>query len=237
MRNKSIKYVPKSTETFLLNKMTKEKANGFYKKGAFTNEVVWGNYSYMATSLPKRKQVHFNKGLYLFGMVRRDAKIYLKSHPNIKLPKQYAQIEYSKSLNEELFGKITATDLNHAYWRIAYNLGILSDITYEKGLNDNFKELRLAALSTMGAKKSYQKIVKGELVNEYYIIEGDEELQKVYKLVRYTCYRYMSQIKKKLGRDFLCYKTDCIYYIDTKDNRAIVKQFFEEKDLFMKQLV
>ena len=47
----------------------------------------------------------------------------------------------------------------------------------------------------------------------------------------------MSQIKKKLGRDFLCYKTDCIYYIDTKDNRAIVKQFFEEKDLFMKQLV
>ena len=74
-------------------------------------------------------------------------------------------------------------------------------------------------------------------MDEYFVVEGDEILQKVYKLIRYTCYRYMNQVKRKLGSDFLCYKTDCIYYIDTKENRQIVNQFFKEHDLQMKQLV
>ena len=237
MRNKTIRYVHKNMENFLLRQMQMEKASGYVKKGSFTTEIVWGNYSYVASSLTKRKQKYFNKGLFLFGMVRKDARAFAKKNPNFKLPKQYAQIEYSKELNEDIFGKITATDLNHAYWRIAYNLGIISALTYEKGLNDHFKEIRLAALSTMGAPKNYQKIKKGELVDEYFVVEGDEILQKVYKLIRYTCYRYMNQVKKKLGRDFLCYKTDCIYYIDTKENRQIVNQFFKEHDLQMKQLV
>jgi hypothetical protein len=47
----------------------------------------------------------------------------------------------------------------------------------------------------------------------------------------------MSQVKKMLGRDFLCYKTDAIYYIDTKENRQKVREFFKSKDLLMKQLV
>jgi hypothetical protein len=46
----------------------------------------------------------------------------------------------------------------------------------------------------------------------------------------------MNQVKRKLGKDFLCYKTDCIYYIDTKENRKKVNDFFKEKELFSKQL-
>jgi hypothetical protein len=174
--------------------------------------------------------------MFLFGMVRKDAKNYLKEY-DITLPKKSAQIEYTKTLNEELFGKITATDLNHAYWRIAYNLGIITDKTYIKGLNEDFKSVRLAALSTMGATKKYQIIKKGVITDEYKIIQGDDNLQLVYKYIRYTCYNYMVKVKKILGRDFLCYKTDCIYYIDTTENRRKVREFFKEKDLFMKQLV
>ena len=36
--------------------------------------------------------------------------------------------------------------------------------------------------------------------------------------------------------DFICYKTDCIYYLDTEENRKLVNDFFKEKDLLMKQL-
>ena len=68
------------------------------------------------------------------------------------------------------------------------------------------------------------------------IIEGDKDLQQIYKLIRYTCYRYMSQVKKILGKDFLCYKTDAIYYMDTKDNRKKVRDFLNQKNLLMKQL-
>ena len=237
MRNKTLRYVAKNSEPFLLNKMKLEKANGFFKRGVFTNELVWGNYSYVSSHLSKAKQKKFQKGLYIFGMVRRDAKLFIKKKPNFKLPKKYGQIEYNKELNEDLFGKITATDLNHAYWRIAYNLKIISPSTYEKGLGDDYKELRLAALSTLGAAKKYQKIVKGELTTQIHTLKGDEILQNVYRLIRYTCYRYMTQVQKRLGKDFLCYKTDCIYYIDNKENRKKVADFFKEKDLLMKQLV
>ena len=135
-----------------------------------------------------------------------------------------------------MFGKVTGTDLNHAYWRIAYNLGIISELTYVKGLDDKFKSVRLAALSTLGADKKYKIIKAGVITDELKIIKGDDTLQIIYKLIRYTCYKYMAQVKKQLKSDFLCYKTDAIYYIDTKENRKIVRDFFKEKDLLMKQL-
>jgi hypothetical protein len=236
MKNKIVKYVSKNSEKFILDRLKSEKGNGYFKKGVFTNELVWGTYSYIFPCMDKKKQMSFKKGMFLFGMVRKDAKIFLSNNV-IKYPKKYSQIEYKKQLDERLFGKITATDLNHAYWRIAFNLGVISRLTYMKGLNDEFKSVRLAALSTMGATKKYRKIIDGVMTDEYKVVEGDEKLQSVYTLVRLTCYKYMYEVKKLLGKDFLCYKTDCIYYIDTKENRQIVRNFFKEKDLLMKQLV
>jgi len=235
MKNKNVKYADKSIQPFLFNRMKEQKADGYLKEGTFTNELVWGNYSYIFSKMPVKKQNVFKKGMFLFGMVRKDVKLYTQNN-DIKLPKQYRQIEYRGEINEEILGKVTGTDLNHAYWRIAYNLGIISDRTYEKGLNDEFKAIRLAALSTLGAKKKYRIIKNGVMTDEYHIVEGDEKLREVYTLIRYTCYKYMAQIKKILGNDFLCYKTDAIYYIDNKENRKKVKSFFVEKDLLMKQL-
>lgn len=218
--------------------MEKEKADGFIKKGTFTNEVVWGSYSYIIPKLDKKKQKAFKKGMFLFGMVRKDVKDFLKNN-KVKLPKKYPQIEYRNDiyLDESLLGDITGTDLNHAYWRIALNLGIISEFTYFKGLPEEFKSVRLAALSTMGAVKKYQKIKNGLPINDFFYTKGDEELQKVYKLIRYTCYKYMNEVKKILGRDFLAYKTDAIYYCDSERNRYVVNDFFEKKNLLMKQLV
>jgi hypothetical protein len=212
------------------------KGNGFIKKGTFTDEVVWGKKAYIFTLLDKSKQQSFRKGMFLFGMVRKDAKLFLSSSKKIKIPKKYNQIEYNNNVNLELFGKVAGADLNHAYWRIAYNLGIISELTYIKGLDDRFKSVRLAALSTLGKDKKYRIIKKGEITNDFKVFEGDKELQQIYVLIRHTCYMYMNQVKKILGRDFVCYKTDAIYYIDTKENRKIVRDFFKEKDLLMKQL-
>ena len=236
MKNKNVTYTSKNNEDFIFKRMVEEKANGYVKRGTFTNEIVWGNKSYIFPCMDKKRQMAFKKGMFLFGMVRKDVKAYLQIN-KVKLPIKYGQIEYNKELNEELFGKITATDLNHAYWRIAHNLGVISEKTYNKGLNDDFKAVRLAALSTMGANKKYQKMKNGKLLDEYKIVYGDDALKDVYKLIRLTCYKYMNQVKKLLGKDFLCYKTDCIYYIDTQYNRKLVTKFFMEKDLYVKQLV
>jgi len=88
----------------------------------------------------------------------------------------------------------------------------------------------------MGSKKKYQKIQKGVITDDYYLEKGDEELQKVYTLIRYTCYKYMARVKKMLGTDFLAYKTDAIYYMNTRENKKLVREFFKENDLLMKQL-
>ena len=176
----------------------------------------------------------FKRGMFLFGMVRKDTAVYLKNN-HIVLPKKHGQIDYIDT-DFDYDGKVTGTDLNHAYWRIAYNLGIISENTYERGLNDDFKEVRLAALSTLGGRKKYNKIKDGVITDEVLVIDGDEDLRKIYTLIRYTCYKYMTEVKKILGRDFLCYKTDCIYYIDSDKNRKKVQDFFHKKDLLMKQL-
>lgn len=235
MRQKVVKYTPSNAGDFLLKRMEMEKADGLIKKGVFTDEIVWGAYSYIIPKLTKKKQASFKKGMFLFGMVKKDVKKYLDKKV-IRLPKRYGQIEFNDDLEFDEDERITGTDLNHAYWRIAYNLGIITGRTYERGLPDKFKEVRLAALSTLGGRKKYNKIVDGVITGDVFVIEGDEDYRKVYTLIRYTCYRYMTQVKRMLGKDFICYKTDCIYYIDTEQNRKLVNDFFEEKDLLMKQL-
>lgn len=226
----------KANEKFIRNRMLAEKGDGYIRVGTFSTELVWGKHSYVFSKLSKKKTVDFNKGMFLFGMVRRDARAYLRKHPNLKLPKKHAQIEYASSINEELLGDVTGTDLNHAYWRIAFNLGVISAKTYVKGLPDKYKAVRLAALSTVGANKNYFKIVDGKITNEVKTIIGDEKLAQIYKLIRYTCYRHMNTLKRKLGSDFLVYKTDAIYYINTPENRKMVREYFKEKDLLAKQL-
>jgi hypothetical protein len=236
MISKYVKYAPKNLESFLLERIKKEKGDGLLRKGTFTNEIVWGLNSYMFSNMNKTKQKNFRKGMFLFGMVRKDAKEYLQTKKRIKLPKQYKQIEYVDSVDESLLDNVTGTDINHAYWRIAYNLGIISERTYIKGLPDEYKSVRLASLSTLGASKKYFKIKKGVLTNQIKEIKGEEELQNLYVLIRYTCYKYMNKVKRILGKDFLCYKTDCIYYIDSKENRKKVKDFFNLHKLSVKQL-
>jgi hypothetical protein len=46
----------------------------------------------------------------------------------------------------------------------------------------------------------------------------------------------MNKLRKMLGEDFLAYKTDCIYYIDTPENREKVRDYFTQNDLTFKQL-
>lgn len=233
----NVQYFTKKAETVLRRRMELEQADGYIKVGTFSNELVWDNMSYIFPSLSKRNQADFKRGLFLFGMVRKDAAIFLKKNPKFKLPKKHPSIEYTNDFEKAFEGDITATDINHAYWAIAYNLKIISAKTYEKGLDNKLKSVRLAALSTLGASKKYHKIKKGKITNDVLLVGGNEDLARVYTLIRLTCFDYMYQVKKLLKEDFICYKTDCIYYIDTKENKKIVRDFFNSKKLTMKQLI
>jgi hypothetical protein len=226
-------FKPKHKEKFILDLIQKNKGNGYIRQGNFSSEIVWDGKSHLFPS--KGKSNSFKKGMFLFGMVRKDAKEFIKSGKKIKLPKQYPVNEYNDSFSK-LDEKITGTDLNHAYWRIAFNLGIIKKNTYIQGLDDDFKVVRLSALSTLGKGKDYFVIRNGMITEEVAKIGYNEDMDNLYKAIRYTCYKYMQTIKKMLNDDFICYRTDCVYYVDTTENKKLVRDYFKKESMSYKQL-
>jgi hypothetical protein len=88
----------------------------------------------------------------------------------------------------------------------------------------------------LGKGKEYFVIMDGKLTNEVVKIGFDEEMDKLYKAIRFTCYKYMQIVKKLLKDDFICYRTDCVYYVDTIENRKLVRDYFKKEKMSMKQL-
>ena len=226
-------FLPKQKEQYILELIKSNGGDAYIRKGNFSSEIVWDGKSYMFPSNNNHRS--YKKGMFLFGMVRKDAKNFIKSGKVLKMPEQFPVNEYNNSF-DKFSCKITGTDLNHAYWRIAFNLGVISKNTYFKGLDDEFKTVRLAALSTLGKGKDYFIIKDGVHTTETIKIGLEESLNSLYKSIRYTCYEYMQNMKTMLNEDFVCYRTDCIFYVDTKENRKLVRSYFKSQKLGMKQL-
>lgn len=231
---KNNEYHPQYREKQILRFIKDYSGDALIRKGNFSTEIIYGKRSFMFP-VGKDENKGSKRGLFLFSMVRKDAKNFLKSDKKLPTPKQYPVNEYNDKFDNFEY-RITGTDLNHAYWRIAYNLGIITKATYLKGLDDDFKVVRLAALSTLGTGKEYVVIKKGVITNELVKVGVDEDLKLLYKIIRYTCYKYMQQIKRLLKDDFVAYRTDCIYYTDKPENRKLVKDFCDKKEMLYKQL-
>lgn len=176
--------------------------------------------------------------IYLFNTVKIDVKRYLEKNDIVVAPRKTATT-YNVAYDDSI-GILTATDLNHAFWRIAYIKNYISKKTYERGLDESckgIKALRLSTLSILGREKSFDKYVNGEFVAKIITQELDPTLRAVYDDIRYSCYYMMYELSQMLGDDFDCWKTDCIYYRDTPENRKMVTSYFEEREMLYKQLV
>lgn len=223
------------SESDLLATIEECREEAFIKRGTFSTEIIWGKKSFVFPTDKKRDYNKFKSGLFLFNKVRSEARSFLRLKPNFRLPKEEHSIFFTDKLPPKNT-KVCATDLNHAYWRIALNLKIITPATYEKGLPKHLKSVRLAALSTLGAGRTFNVVNNGKITRSKVTLGHDDELRRVYTLIRFTCFRHMAKVKKLLGYDFLAYKTDCIYYIDTPENRKVVKDYFSQNNLTFKQL-
>ena len=170
----------------------------------------------------------------MFRIVRKEVENWLSKN-KLELPNHLNSIEYNYEYDLDK-DELTGTDLNHAYWRIAYTHGLIKEKTYIAGLDNDCKALRLATISTLGREKKFKNYNKGILGKPFYLQNKDEKLQNVYKFIRLTCFTYMHEASKFLGNDFFAWKTDCLYYKNTKENIDKVQKFFDEKNLTYKQL-
>lgn len=211
----------------------KRRGTPFYiRQGTECVEVVVDEVNYFFKT-DRRFPLNF---LYLFPLVRKEAKAWLGERTKVNLPPEYPSVKYNYQYVKRK-DKIVGFDLNHAYWRIAKNYGIIKHTTYERALHPDAKAVRLAALSTMGRSKEYQ-YVKGQetLRDKQYTTQSDALLMDTYKLIRLTCFEMMYEASELLGTDFDCWKTDCIYFRDTPENREKMHDYFTDKGLTYKLL-
>jgi len=219
--------------TRMYTNLVEGKGNFLIRRGTECNELIFdGNHNVYAT---ENKNFPSNK-IFLFNLVSRDVKKFLKTNPFVELPpkKDVTHYSYTYDLEE---GSLTGTDLDHAYWRIAYSKGYISKKTYNYGLDDTAKPLRLATLSVLGREKVFEKWENGEYLESITIKQKDEQLRMVYADIRYSCFYMMYELSILLGKDFFCWKTDCIYYRNSNKNRKIVQDYFDERKMLWKQLV
>jgi hypothetical protein len=181
-----------------------------------------------------KKRFPTNK-IYLFNAVKSSSKTWLQNN-KLKMPKKAKSKFYNYDYDLDK-GKLTGTDLNHAYWRIAYLNGFITKKTYNSGLFPSCKELRLATLSVLGREKLFTEYDKNGKKQNVVYQERDVELNNIFVFIRETCWSYMKAVSKLLGDDFYSWNVDCIYYRDTPENRKIVQDYFESKKLTFKQLV
>ena len=215
----------------ILQRLKKTRADAYYRRGSFSDEIIWEGRKFL---FPSGKATA-KTGMWVFRSVSRDVKAYAtgrRVRESSALP-----VNMWNDKLRKFRGKITGTDVDHAYWRIAYQEGVISMKTYQRGLEIKDKSLRLAALANLASSKEYQIIRGGVITDETVVLRHDPVHKRIYNNIRYACYAHMAEMAKLLGEDFICYKTDCIYYKDRPENREKVQTYLDSVGLDWKQLV
>lgn len=216
-----------------LKKLKDSKEDYFIRRGAEIIELIYGGVHYIYNN----KSGNFpSKSIFLFGLVNKDARKFIAQNPFINIPPYPETKQYNLSYDDS-YGKLIGTDLNHAYWRLAYVKGYISKSTYNHGLKDECKKIRNASIAILGRTKSFEKFEKGEKIVDVETQKEDRLLKMIFTDIRHSCFAIMSNLALMLGDDFDSYKTDCIYYRDTPANRKMVEDLLDEYNLVYKHLV
>lgn len=203
----------------------------YIKNSTNTTDVFYSDTLY---TFSKSKKL--NKGLFLFGMVKRDFDIWKENNPSPVFLENYkANFVLRKPTTSE---KVFSYDINHAYWRIAYIKGYISEKTYNHGIRlkaqgNDMKEVYCMALSTQGQTKTLKASVKGFVKEKKMKISKDVFHRDIYNDIRNSTYAVMDELAHELGNDFLNYNVDCISFAG-EHNIQKVEEYFKNKNLQIK---
>jgi hypothetical protein len=219
-----------------VRKLRNNKRNFMMRETPYLTQVIYNNEQITFT---KKNDKFPTNQLWVFRQVSLDSQKFVESVLNgereFVLPERKSvnatNIDY-----DDTHGILTGTDVNSAYWTIAKNLGIISQKTHDRVIGEEFKVTRLAALAILGRNMVYKDFRGGEPQKDPYIFKGNDIAKNLYKAIRYTCYLHMDKLSQLLGADFDAYRTDCIYYRDTPENRKLVYDYLDSHGFYYKQL-
>ena len=224
------KYVKSGSVDNYIKDLVSNKLSFSVRRAAECTEILMDDKHIVFASqsnFPKKK-------IYLFNSVKQQTTKWLKENV-VFLPEELNSIKYNYDYDTDE-GTMCGTDLNHAYWRIAYLYGMINEKTYIGGLDTDCKALRLATLSVLGREKKFDNYEKGEIKESYVYQKENVDLKNVFKFIRLTCFSFMKEASDLLGDDFFAWKTDCIYYRESLSNIKAVQEYFDQYNLTYKQL-
>jgi hypothetical protein len=213
----------------VMRRYAKSKIDGYYREGSYVHEIFCDGRRIVVPKMGFQ-----NNCFWVYKIVINDVKKYLESHKP-KRSKRYPSVLWNRS-KSDFVGKITATDVDAAYWRIAYLRQYISENTYLRGLDLEDKSMRNSSLSNLNSQKQWFVIEGGQLTEKSFVITKPDDYAEIYDDIRFFCYKLMKDLSLLLGDDFICYKVDCIYYVDNKRNRQIVQGFLNKNKMEWKQL-
>jgi hypothetical protein len=221
----------------LLERLKKTKQDFLYRKTNHMVSIITGGVEYTYKARVKTNDINFpTNQLWIFNAVKKEALKFLETNPNFELP-QKLPVNVTNYEYDDSYGVVTGTDVNSAYWVIAHNMGIITEKTFLACNKPSFKVVRLASLAVLGRIFTYENYVGGVKGDNIIIESQDARLKTLYKSIRYKCYEMMGELAILLGKDFEAYRTDCIYYRDTKENRIKVYDYLQTRNFEFKQLV
>lgn len=174
----------------------------------------------------KKKSYYGNKneehleGVFMCNMVKKDINREIKDEsqppPPVEKPSLllYNFKEIEKICNSEKSELSYAIDINSCYFQTAYNLGFISQKTFNRGWKDRarYKYGILAAIGTLNKREVIEEYVDGELISREYETENYNKYSPFYWAIINEVNRVMMEVSFALGDDFYMWLTDCAVF-------------------------
>lgn len=179
-----------------------------------------------------------SKHLYLTRLVKKDFEKWVADGNKVD-EKIFIYPKMNTNKNFDHKRKTRKYDINHAFWRIAYIEGMISENTYNHGLrikatDEVMAKMYCIALSCRGSDRIFDKFKGTKRVKGSVIFNEKTEFRKMYEFIRQKTSYHMDMLWHKLGDEFKSYDTDCIEFADTKKNCTFVSDYFKEHKLSFK---
>lgn len=127
---------------------------------------------------------------------------------------------------------ITGVDIKHAYWRQAYNIGLIGLKTYKNGLNGNIKDVKVIrnkALASKTANWIFERHVNGVATGEQVTFRANPDYVHIYHYIINSVAKLMHECMGIAGDKAIGYLTDCIYFHHDPILLKKIKGYIESK--------
>lgn len=118
--------------------------------------------------------------------------------------------------------KCDEVDLNKAYWVAAHKVGVISDEIFQEGLSSGLSKIELLACIGTMAKVQKERSYDGQRYQKSVTLQDSALTKHIWRAVSYQVDKCMQDCARALGKEFLFYWTDAVFFHSTPANKALV---------------